>query len=71
MGLGAYEADVYHESVKREVHTIRKNSEKSVEKESFTARGEQNWASHQSPSPDTQKPEKAHSSTPSHKKTSP
>lgn len=28
MGLGAYEADVYHESVKREVHTIRKKLRK-------------------------------------------
>jgi len=28
MGLGAYEADVYHESVKKEVHTIRRKLRK-------------------------------------------
>ena len=28
MGLGAYEVDVYHESVKREVHTIRRKLKK-------------------------------------------
>ena len=28
MGLGSYEADVYHESVKREVHTIRRKLKK-------------------------------------------
>jgi GTP-binding protein HflX len=32
MGLGAYEADVYHEAVKRQVHTIQKKLEKIREK---------------------------------------
>jgi GTP-binding protein HflX len=32
MGLGSYEADVYHEAVKREVHTIKKKLRKIREK---------------------------------------
>jgi GTP-binding protein HflX len=32
MGLGAYEADVYHEAVKRQVHTIQKKLRKIREK---------------------------------------
>jgi len=32
MGLGAYEVDVYHEAVKRQVHTIRRKLKKSREK---------------------------------------
>jgi len=40
MGLGAYEADVYKEAVKREVHTLQKKLKKVRESESCNEKEE-------------------------------
>ncbi len=63
MGLGAYEADVYRDAIKRQVQTITKKLAKSGKKGLFSGKEERNLAFLLFRLQDTQMLEKAPSST--------